>query len=545
MAAFLNVCRFNPTLGGTTDWTYSSAVTGYNSPALAGVVNGAVYKYRAESTDLSQWEIGQGAYNTGTGVLARTTVLQNSSGSGTATGQSGAGSKISFSAAPTVAIVAIKEDLLAIDEANSFTTTQQAVGRANLMAGIADLWERVGAEPSLDLLADDIAAMFTTTRASTGTYFDADGLLKTAAANVPRVQYNPVTRQNEGYLYESGATNLLVRSQEFDNASWGKIGATITANAITAPDGTLTADKLVEDTSTGGHIASGGFSVTSGVLYVASCFLKAAGRGFAFLAVNTGFPVTAISVNLTTGAVTSAVGTPLNAVCTVIGDGWYRASFYVAATSTTTASVNVYNSADGVWANRSYLGDGASGVYLWGAMVEGSAAASYATSYIRTHGAPVARSVDVPTLATDTSWFSLTEGTFLIDMTPLGLQAGAAAELISFDDGASTNHYRIRFGSVIAGAEFTVSSGGVNQVDTGSFGVTAARGRYSFAYAVNDFAFTKDAQTVATDVSGSLAASITRLALGLNQGGAHRIHRVAYWPKRLTNAQLQLLTAVS
>ena len=96
MAAWLDVCRYLPTLGGTTDWTFSAAVTGYASPALAGVVNTRVYKYRAESGDLSQWELGEGAYNTGTGVLARTTVLYNSSGTGTATGQSGAGTKISF-----------------------------------------------------------------------------------------------------------------------------------------------------------------------------------------------------------------------------------------------------------------------------------------------------------------------------------------------------------------------------------------------------------------------------------------------------------------
>lgn len=132
MAAFLNVCRFTPTAGGTTDWTYSTAVTGYNTPALAGAVNGTVYKYRAESSDLSQWELGEGAYNSGTGVFARTTVLYNSAGTGTGTGQSGAGSKISFSTVPQVAIVALKEDQLSIEEGNSFTATQQAQARANL-----------------------------------------------------------------------------------------------------------------------------------------------------------------------------------------------------------------------------------------------------------------------------------------------------------------------------------------------------------------------------------------------------------------------------
>lgn len=53
MAAFIDGCRFNPTAGGTTDWTYSSAVTGYQSPAAAQAVNGAIYRYRAESADLS------------------------------------------------------------------------------------------------------------------------------------------------------------------------------------------------------------------------------------------------------------------------------------------------------------------------------------------------------------------------------------------------------------------------------------------------------------------------------------------------------------
>lgn len=102
MTGFLNVVRFTPTAGGTTDWTYSAAVTGYQSPTAGGVVNGTIYRYRAESADLSQWEIGYGAYNTGTGVLARTTVLFNSSGTT---------SKINFSAAPQVSIVALAEDL--------------------------------------------------------------------------------------------------------------------------------------------------------------------------------------------------------------------------------------------------------------------------------------------------------------------------------------------------------------------------------------------------------------------------------------------------
>lgn len=102
MAAFLDGCRFNPAAGGTTDWTYSSPVTGYQSPAAANVVNGALYKYRAESADLGQWEFGEGAFNSGTGVLTRNRVLFNSAGTT---------AKINFSTVPQVAIVALAEDV--------------------------------------------------------------------------------------------------------------------------------------------------------------------------------------------------------------------------------------------------------------------------------------------------------------------------------------------------------------------------------------------------------------------------------------------------
>jgi hypothetical protein len=103
MASFLDVCRFTAVSTGTVDFVVSSAVTGYQTPASAGAVSGAVYRYRAESADLSQWEVGYGAYTSGSTTLARTTVLFNSSGTT---------SKISFSAAPQVAVVALAEDLL-------------------------------------------------------------------------------------------------------------------------------------------------------------------------------------------------------------------------------------------------------------------------------------------------------------------------------------------------------------------------------------------------------------------------------------------------
>ena len=97
---FLDACGFFPAAGGTADFVVSAAITGYQTPASAGAVNGAVYSYRAQSSDMSEWEIGFGAYATGTTTLARTTVVASSTGS-----------KINFSSPPAIYITALSADL--------------------------------------------------------------------------------------------------------------------------------------------------------------------------------------------------------------------------------------------------------------------------------------------------------------------------------------------------------------------------------------------------------------------------------------------------
>lgn len=134
MADFLDLCRFTPTESGTTDWTFSSALAGCQGPQAAGAVNGTLYKFYAVSFDQTQWELAEGAYNASTQTFSRTTVLYNSSGTGTASGQSGAGAKINFSTVPNVAIVGVKEDLISIAASNNFTAAEQAQARSNINA---------------------------------------------------------------------------------------------------------------------------------------------------------------------------------------------------------------------------------------------------------------------------------------------------------------------------------------------------------------------------------------------------------------------------
>jgi hypothetical protein len=77
-------------------------------------------------------------------------------------------------------------------------------------------------------------------RNSQATYFDSNGVLRTAGANKPRFDYDPATGTSKGLLVEEQRTNKLLQSQNFNaTGAWFKVNnAAVISNAITAPDGT-------------------------------------------------------------------------------------------------------------------------------------------------------------------------------------------------------------------------------------------------------------------------------------------------------------------
>ena len=99
MASFVNACVFTAASGGTGTFTVSAAVTGWQTPAQAGAVDGASYRYRAYSSDLTEWEIGTGTYTASGTTLTRTV-----------TASSNAGSAVNFTAAPSVALTMFGAD---------------------------------------------------------------------------------------------------------------------------------------------------------------------------------------------------------------------------------------------------------------------------------------------------------------------------------------------------------------------------------------------------------------------------------------------------
>jgi hypothetical protein len=246
------------------------------------------------------------------------------------------------------------------------------------------LWRNARAVPSLDLrfadnksLVDAVtgASLITFTRASSGTYVGSDGVLRTAAIDVPRFDHNPTTGESLGLLVEEQRTNLLLRSEEFDNASWTKLGATVSANTQTAPNGTTSADSLIETATTGLHVVFQDTTASPLVTQTLSVYAKANQRiRVSLQAAEAGTNnAVAATFNLSTCAVVSqsnsGTGSGASASIVAVGNGWCRCTVTgIPSTTGTAIRSHVYLANDANQIN--YTGNGTSGLFIWGAQLE-------------------------------------------------------------------------------------------------------------------------------------------------------------------------------
>ena len=222
--------------------------------------------------------------------------------------------------------------------------------------------------PTLDLdfaNSKTLDPRITFTRASGGSYVGADGLIKLAGVNEARFDHDPITGESLGLLVEEQRTNLLLRSEEFDNASWNKGNSTVSANSAAAPDGMLTADKLVEAATTSAHSVFSNFAATGAVPATLSVYAKAAERSEVALQIFEGASLGTAVFNLVSGTIASGSG-----LITPAGNGWYRCSTTVTPPTGTLVRAFIITALGG---GISYTGDGTSGIYLWGAQLEQSA----------------------------------------------------------------------------------------------------------------------------------------------------------------------------
>jgi hypothetical protein len=423
----------NAVASATSALTSANTATTKADEASTSASNAATSETNASGSATSAATSATNASNSATSAATSATTATTQAG--IATTQASNASTSATNASNSASAAATSATNAANSATNAATSATNASNSATSAAGSAAVAESIAeslvlefkplVNPTLDLdfsnndytIYDSFANSYTdkpyadilTVTNGVATGFDAIGVLRNSVANNIRLVFDPETGVSQGALVEPAATNLLLYSEEFDNAYWTKTRTTVTANAITAPDRTLTADKIVETVETGFKIVRNTTAIiTSGISYAHSIYAKAAERTQVRVAFATAFAGQAAVVDLITGAVISGT-----ANVEKLKDGWFR----ISASHTSTATSTLIDVGPALAGSGSYTGDGTSGIYLWRAQLE---TGSVPTSGIKTEASTVTRVRDNVT-RTFLNEFNPTGFSWFFDYTPLSL----------------------------------------------------------------------------------------------------------------------------
>jgi hypothetical protein len=362
--------------------------------------------------------------------------------------------------------------------------------------------------------------------------------LLTAGTNQPRFEHNPITGESLGLLVEEQRTNLLLYSSDLSNAYWTTSGNAINliSNTIVAPDGTLTGDKISAANTTAQHYsypASG--TVVSAGTYTASIYAKAGEQTRLVSGIWGGSDYAMAQFDLTNGTILQEATAGMASI-TSVGNGWYRCT----VTRTIGATTTYFSFGPNINANLtsttgffpSYTGNGLNGIYIWGAQLE---TAAFATSYIATTSATVTRIADDANItgANLTSWFQPQQGSLYFESSYL--KSGTRSP---FQIGSG---FYSRYGFYTSDSTLGYFDGTVPF----NTSLPSTSNKIACSLVNNDIAVAINNNSTLTS-GGKALINADKFTIGGSwYGGEYicgTIKKIAYYPARLSNTQLQALT---
>jgi hypothetical protein len=378
----------------------------------------------------------------------------------------------------------------------------------------------------------------TFTRASTATRVNASGLIETVASGVPRLDY--LGSSCPKLQLEPQRTNKCPNSANYgDNF----INTTATRNVVSAPTGSVEADRVLDDNTNGEHLLSQAFdSILNGQTYTVSCFFKGDGTGGrAVIRFFVGSWTYAV-YNLANGTVTATDGVGTASIQNY-GNGWYRCILTATASTDYTPFVTQLGIAN---SSNSFTYQGASnlGVYFWGYQAEQGA---YVTSLILTTSAAVTRLADaasktgISSLIGSTAGSVFFEGVFdsvnTVNTRFFSLKGSGTTyqNLMIFQDNQDGT-FNIQF--VDSSITSTVNI-------TWTHGLTKGQSfKLAVAYASNDVIVYQNGVSKGTDTSYTPITFSDLYLQYTDVLGKTQTKQALLFKSRLTNAQLAELTTL-
>jgi hypothetical protein len=407
---------------------------------------------------------------------------------------------------------------------------------------------------SLKTLNHGTGPAITFTRASGATYFDANGVLQTAAEDGPRFDHDPVNGNSRGLLIEEARTNAIRNSQGG--------GST---NGVIGSGGVAPTEWIVGDNDSGlaveivGTGTEAGFSYVDIRYYGTASFASEFFVGTEIVSASNGQTLTGSifvrqvagsTANIATAQLRTRAGSAGNLSLAMVNSSdvlsglagltsvsHARISSTVTATDATTAFANTFFA-------LTHDSGAAIDITLRIAAPQLELGA-FPTSYIPTTTAAATRSADSAVVTPISSFYNQSEGTLFAEGSSNDSTSGRFPLIAQL--GTDTDN------RIFLSRNVATSNGRLSALDAGATQVGTDLGSWLIGsvakliagYKENDFSATINGASVTTDTSGTVPpASSLRIgsnAIATGQPGGH-IRKIAYYPKRLTNALLEQLT---
>ena len=486
-----------------TNGTFDSDVSGWTDVSLPSVWNASGY------LDYTATAAGQGSYRAITTVSGRVYKATADLVSSTASGNFRVGNGSTPDAGLVTAVISSGSS------AEILFVAQSESSYVYLRSGAAGdfSWDNISVK---EVLFDDASGDLT---------------LFNHPAGIPRIEYD-ADGNVLGLLVEEARTNLSPNSNF--NTGWTSSNSSLETDAAVSPDGAVNAVKLKVTTSSTHHSI---YESVAGGTYAVSVFAKAGEYA--------GIQITGVQTtndhacfNLVDGTAYHTGTNASNAAIEDVGNGWYRCSAVIPVTIG-----NLYIAVtDGVstaWLPTFAGANATDGIYIYGAQIE---AGAFPTSYIPTAGATATRSADLAGIPVSAFGYNQSEGTVVVGyQTATNVGTTRVVELVS--DGS--NRITVLNGAPSEQLNTFINVSGVTTANfntanaaTSGFNIGAV------SFKEDDIAMTLNGGTVISDTSSGVPYS-DNINIGSSIAGGKlngHVKSIRYYPRRLTNAQLQELT---
>ena len=346
--------------------------------------------------------------------------------------------------------------------------------------------------------------LITFTRGSSATYIGSDGTRKTAASDEPRIDYAD-DRSLKGLLIEEQRTNLVTHSEDFTHLYESNV---VFTHGVSSPTGGSNATIFSPTTSDANAISAINLNLNTGS-YTGSVWAKGVGSS-----VGKTFRMWFYHLSSTGD---SGIQT------FTLTDEWQR--FDVLGTVTSTGDTRFR-----IDVGSAHTED----FHVFGLQLE---AGSFATSYIPTSGSQQTRSADVASIPVTAFGYNQDAGTVVVDVNTFNNDYGNWVWELDGSSDTSLYAHGAGTGWRLFGAGGTIAY----------LGTLPANASANIGYAYDHIGSSAliDGGSITAQTFGQ-PVNVATLKIGatgpISRLNGH-IKSLKYYPRRLTDAQLQELTA--